>query len=283
MARIVAVHGIAQQGKGPNWIHRDWFDPLCDGLRYSGIAPKKADLVCPAYGDLFRREAMGMGEEEIDEAEITADDEQLIRLVWAELARVDPQNVIAPDKQIMGLHHRIAHKAFEAICHSRRLTNLGMKGAAFFIRSLKQVTAYMEDPRVRLDAREIVSRAITDDTRVVVGHSLGSVVSYEVLCENSRNVRAFVTLGSPLGIRNLIFDRLRPAPVDGRGQWPGGVARWYNFADENDVVALQKRLSVVFGERVQDAIVDNDLDAHEARYYLTDRRTGEAIAWGLQP
>src|SRR5262249_18339287 len=160
----------------------------------------------------------------------------------------------APEAPTMGLHHRIAHKAFEAICHSRRLTNLGMKGAAFFIRSLKQVTAYMEDPRVRLDAREIASQAITDDTRAVIGHSLGSVISYEALCENSRNVRVFVTLGSPLGIRNLIFDRLRPSPVDGRGQWPAGIARWYNFADENDVVALQKKLSVLFGDRVQDAI-----------------------------
>ena len=33
---------------------------------------------------------------------------------------------------------------------------------------------------------------------------------------------ATVRSGSPLGIRNLIFDRLQPPPDGGRGAWPGG-------------------------------------------------------------
>lgn len=49
------------------------------------------------------------------------------------------------------------------------------------------------------------------DTRVVVGHSLGLVVAYEALCAHPQwPVQALVTLGSPLGRRNLIFDKLVP-------------------------------------------------------------------------
>jgi hypothetical protein len=92
-----------------------------------------------------------------------------------------------------------------------------------------------------------------------------------------------VTLGSPMGIRNLVFDRLNPAPVDGRGAWPGpdGLV-WTNIADRGDVVALEKDLRGRFGERVRNAVVHNGPHAHDATSYLTDRLTGMAIAGGLR-
>lgn len=108
---------------------------------------------------------------------------------------------------------------------------------------VKQVHRYMHDAKTRSAVRECVGARIADDTRAVVAHSLGSVVAYECLCANPEwPVRTLVTLGSPLGIRNVIFDRLEPPPVDGLGVWPGGIVRW-TVADRGDIVALQKRLS----------------------------------------
>ena len=98
--------------------------------------------------------------------------------------------------------------------------------------------------------------AVDEDTWVVVGHSLGSVVAYEALCAHPEwPVRALVTLGSPLGIRNLIFERLVPAPVIGKtgklaGAWPGRAQAWTNVADAADVVALTKDLRPLFGPDV---------------------------------
>src|SRR5258708_12477599 len=123
MTKIVAVHGIAQQGKGPNWVHDDWYKALCDGLRYSNITAAASDLVCPAYGDLFRRQLiMGLGEDEFDESELTEHDIELVKLVWAEAARIDRENVFAPDAQTMPLHHPIGPNAFDPISHPLRLT-----------------------------------------------------------------------------------------------------------------------------------------------------------------
>ena len=112
---------------------------------------------------------------------------------------------------------------------------------------LRQVRLYLADPEVRRAARERVAAVVDDATRVLVGHSLGTVVAYEALCAHPEwPVRTLVTLGAPLGIRNLIFDRLQPPPEPSgeglRGRWPGGVTSWVNVADAGDAVALVKDL-----------------------------------------
>jgi hypothetical protein len=96
-----------------------------------------------------------------------------------------------------------------------------------------------------------------------------------------------ITLGSPLGIRNVIFDRLRPPPeptgAQGHrmGVWPGAVKHWTNIADVRDVVALVKDLRPRFGEQIINILVDNGAQAHDVRPYLTAKETGRAIAAGL--
>src|SRR5207249_10502663 len=62
---------------------------------------------------------------------------------------------------------------------------------------------------------------ISPATRVVIGHSLGSIVAYEALCKHPEwQIDTFVTLGSPLGIQRLVFDALVPRPEGGHGAWP---------------------------------------------------------------
>ena len=170
-----------------------------------------------------------------------------------------------------------------------------LSGSAFFagladrvmLFDLQQVRRYMTDPQVRRAVLGRVAAGVGADTRVLVGHSLGSVVAYEALCAHPEwPVRALVTLGSPLGIRNLIFDRLMPAPAAGvsggvRGAWPGGVRSWVNVADAGDVVALVKDLRPLFGGQVACYLVHNGSHAHEVRPYLTAAETGAAIAAGL--
>ena len=140
---------------------------------------------------------------------------------------------------------------------------------------------YLSDDSVRAEIQARVERVVGPDTAVLVGHSLGSVVAYEAACAHPDWDLALVTLGCPLGIRNLVFDRLRPSPRDGRGQFPACAATWTNIADTGDVVALVKRLAPLFGEQVQDLLVDNGSKAHDVSPYLTAVETGHAIAEGL--
>jgi len=152
---------------------------------------------------------------------------------------------------------------------------------------LRQVRLYMTDPGIRDQVQRRVAAAVRAETRVVVGHSLGSVVAYEALCAYPGwPVTTLVTLGSPLGIRNLIFDRLRPAPTAEtrglRGAWPGRVEMWANIADSRDVVALVKDLRPLFGVQVSSWLVSNCASAHAVQPYLTAPETGAAIAAGLR-
>jgi hypothetical protein len=97
-----------------------------------------------------------------------------------------------------------------------------------------------------------------------------------------------VTLGAPLGIPNLIFDQLQPAPLPTaeagagpRGRWPGQGRAWTNIADEADVVALVKDLRPAFGPDVDQWLVNNGAHAHTVKPYLTTVETGRAIKAGL--
>jgi hypothetical protein len=47
------------------------------------------------------------------------------------------------------------------------------------------------------------------------------------------------------------------------------------------VVALVKQLAPLFGERVQDLLVNNGSKAHDISPHLTAAQTGHAIAEGL--
>ncbi len=56
----------------------------------------------------------------------------------------------------------------------------------------------------------------------MIGHSSGSIVACETVAATpGHEVRALVSQGSQLGIANLIFDELDPAPRGGLGAWPG--------------------------------------------------------------
>jgi pimeloyl-ACP methyl ester carboxylesterase len=167
----------------------------------------------------------------------------------------------------------------DALSQSRFFAGLAERALIF---DLKQVRRYLREPEIRHAVRARIEQAIWADTRVVVGHSLGTIVAYEVLCAHPEwSVDVFVTLGSPLGIRNLIFEALVPPPRNGTGIWPTGVKQWVNIADRGDVVALVKELGPRFGSKVADHLVNNGASAHDATRYLTTRELGNAIACGI--
>ncbi|MFD7501011.1 SAV_2336 N-terminal domain-related protein [Streptomyces sp. NPDC059850] len=111
----------------------------------------------------------------------------------------------------------------------------------------RELYVYLHDPAQRAQARHIVAEAIAARRPdVVIAHSLGCLVAYEALCERpDLSVDLLVTLGAPFGL-DLVFNRLEPAPVDGRGQRPPGVRRWVNLAGTDDPLAAPRDLTERF-------------------------------------
>ncbi len=155
-------------------------------------------------------------------------------------------------------------------------------GQAAYERTVDLVTTMATEPNLRQRVPERIDSAVTDDTRVIVGHSLGSVVSYSALRRHPEwKVHTLVTLGSPLG-HPIILGQLEPPVTSGEGgPWPGSAQRWVNVAAVGDRVASVGRLADVFGTRIEDVLIDNGQRPHDPEPYLNAWPTGAAIADAL--
>jgi hypothetical protein len=285
MPRVLGVHGIAQQFKGGYQLGTAWFDALRDGLTVAGYRPL-ADSLAPTdvrvafFGDLFRPEgAMAGGEPPYTAADVKPGPERdLLAEFYRAAVEQDPS--LGPPPGALGPGKVAAQAMLERLLRSRTFARVAQRG---FIGNLKQVTAFLGAPDVREWVLQRVAVEVTPDTQIVIGHSLGSVVVYEYIARyRPPQVELLVTLGSPLGIPNLVFDRLTPAPAGGVGAWPGRVVGWVNVADPDDVVALRKQLAPLFpapagGAGVEDHLVDNGDQPHAISRYLNAEPTGAAL------
>ncbi|WP_017585012.1 hypothetical protein [Nocardiopsis ganjiahuensis] len=279
MARIVCVHGIAQQVKGAHTLLADWYPALADGAALAEVEIDRDDVAMAFYGDLFRPKGHRMiGLPEYDSSDVAEGLEQdLLRALWEEAARSEPA-VPGPNDPVRFGAPTWVQRALRSLSQHPYMAGVADR---VMVADLKQVRAYLTEPEVRETARGRVQELVGPDTRLVVAHSLGSVVAYEALCARFGDFQVdLLTLGSPLGISGLIFDRLVPAPEQGQGVRPAAVREWTNVADRRDVVALVKELEPLFG-RVRDRPVHNGAKAHDASPYLTSIEAGEAVRAAL--
>jgi pimeloyl-ACP methyl ester carboxylesterase len=95
----------------------------------------------------------------------------------------------------------------------------------------RDIFLYLNKDVVRRSINGIVNDYLDDRPTIVVAHSLGTIIAYDVLRTRPRTVPLFMTLGSPLGMRTI---RIRLTPLS----FPEGVARWENYNDDRDPIAL---------------------------------------------
>ncbi|MFI2345752.1 antibiotic ABC transporter ATP-binding protein [Streptomyces sp. NPDC019443] len=298
MARVVVVHGIGKEFLGPETMRVVVGPALRDGVRLAGGPHlRDRDVACAFYGDLYFETGTRGTELDLpswDESDVEDGIEaELLAAWWEQAARVDPA-VTGPDED--GTRGLVGYGASRLLLLQRVREALdALAGSRFFgkvsdrllIFALKQVRRYLTEPELREAVRRRLTEEIADETSVLVAHSLGSVVAYEALHANPDwPVTDLVTLGSPLGLRGIVHDRLDPAPVGGVGLWPGGIRRWTNIADPGDIIALPDTLADHFrpreGElRITDLPITNGTRMHDLTRYLTARKTGEVITKGL--
>jgi hypothetical protein len=117
-----------------------------------------------------------------------------------------------------------------------------------------------------------------DGPVVVISHSLGTMIAYDVLSEPrfaARAVPLLVTLGAPLGYTEIQDVIARPLRI------PAPVQLWANFADPLDLVTLDTTLADDFGggPRIVDTQVDNPSpNNHDSGGYLRDPQVRSRVA-----
>jgi hypothetical protein len=308
--RLVLVHGIG----GPRQADAErqrWTDALADGARKAGhsaaadrlIDGTLADVVFAYYGDLFRdRQSQGAGD-----GDLSAEEAALLAELLAEVIEqhrgepeVDQKTLdramarLYPPGPAQGLMAPVQR----AVDAATTLLDAGPWSAGgqwiagkLMVGDLAQVARYLTrgeaDPAGRpLDQRikAVVSHALGPGPAVVVAHSLGTVVSFEALHDYLGEVPLWVTLGSPLAMRAVVWPKLRPAPP----ATPPRVRRWLNYWDRDDVVAARPILEPSFlpnadGVRPGSGRVDSDgIWVHAAVKYLAKADVAGPVMEALQ-
>jgi hypothetical protein len=142
------------------------------------------------------------------------------------------------------------------------------------------VAKYLSNPATQQKINDGVLGAVKPGQEaVVVSHSLGTVVAYQVLMSRPTpfaavKVPLFVTLGSPLAV-TAVQTRIAPHT------FPKSVGAWYNARDKNDVVplyALSKDHFNTGGKIENYEGVDNWTDnQHGIAGYLDDEQVAKKI------
>lgn len=290
--KIVFVHGRAQEGKEPVALRQTWEDSFREGLRNADLSlPEEPEFAFPYYGDTLDRL--------IDELEapLVAD------VVEKGAAQDDAEAAFRAElleelKEGTGLTDDDVRETFERDYPGEVVDKgpLNWKWVRAIMKTLdkskkigdkvidaftRDVYVYLTNRAVRKRIDAIVEPHLGGDPCVVVGHSLGSIVAYNVLRSHPAKVSRYVTVGSPLGIKAI--KRRLEAPLT----MPANTTSWHNARDPQDAVALFPLTAEHFD--VTPAIlnhdgVDNQTDnQHGIIGYLPDGWVAKAIHGGLIP
>jgi hypothetical protein len=239
MTAIVGVHGAGNyvSGQPPDKVasrrSADWTASAAAGL---GIGPDALDLTVAYYAPFLHARQPTSQAAALD-PDWTLDDldpgTDALACCWLEA--LDLPDTTVEGRLAVPLRHAVVVAA-NRFGLNARLTKL------FVAVCFPEVALYLaaDDAPARAQARDHVASTIADRrARVVIAHSLGTVVAYEALhAHPGLQVDLLVTLGSPLALPGAVFDRLHPRPSSGVGRRPSNVRRWVNISDYGDPIAI---------------------------------------------
>ena len=157
-------------------------------------------------------------------------------------------------------------------------SKFGFNALADFLlgKLLKDLALYYQDEAKRKMLRDVLKQellAAKDRNIMLVAHSMGTIIAYDVLTLLGQTnpdfeISHFVTIGSPLGIphvkERIVHEYTHRGDKNERVRTPTVVRnRWVNFADRKDPVALDAHLKDDFkankhGVRCEDDLIYND-------------------------
>jgi hypothetical protein len=283
--RILMIHGRSQGGKKADDLKATWVDTLKKGFDVDKLKfPTELNIDFPYYGDAL--DAIVAKANLPTAADVAAKGpggntqfENFMRSALLEMKRnADISDAEVESKADPATVQDKGPQNWWWVRAIARAIDEHMTGAATFtIESfLRDVYLYVTNGDVARQIDEIVVAKLSTEPTLVIAHSLGSVVAYNVLRDNPNlQLQKLITVGCPLGM-HAISSKL--------GVIVSLAARdgWYNAFDCRDIVALNPLDATHFG--VTPAIlnyngVDNPTDnRHGIVGYLNDPEVARQVA-----
>lgn len=288
MKQLVFVHGRAQENKDAAALKAEWVDAWRSGLAKSGLSVpiSDTDIRFPYYGQTLYELAQGKTAGEAAAVIVKGDDadreqQAFVREVILELQR--KQGITDADlAQAAGVD--VVQKGplnWEWLQGVLKVIDqrVPLASGASIALATNDVYQYLDNIGIRDEIETGVRQALVPSVpTVVVAHSLGTVVAYNLLRREGAaqgwKVPLFVTIGSPLAVTAI---RKKLAP----NRHPTCVGRWLNVFDERDVVALYPLDADHFPldpQITNKRDVDNPTsNRHGISGYLSDQEVAKAL------
>jgi hypothetical protein len=249
MRELVFVHGRAQQQKDSIALKAEWIEALEEGLAKSNLTLPipEPSVRFPFYGDtlydLVGGKSPDLAAAVVVRGENADDDEKrFTRAIMEEIRQktgiTDAQLAEVSDQEVVN-RGPLNWEWFQAFLKAvdRFVPHGSGSSIALFTQDVYQ---YLKNSVIRDTIDTGVSAAMTPNVEsVVVAHSLGTVVAYNLLRQRGQargwKVPLFVTVGSPLAVTEIRKTIKRLATPT---RCPECVSSWFNAIDERDVVAL---------------------------------------------
>jgi len=292
--KIVFIHGRSQENKVQAELQDVWLQAAIRGVAAAGLASlpelATASVVLPYYGNLLfqltdeagRAAFKTLVDRGADASAPPAEEQEFTQKMIFEMAAAQGITLdrIAAESGETVVERDIQNwkAVLAALRLLDKLPHIGQSSIELFTRD---VWYYLTKKGLRLQIDAIVDAAIPrDEPCVVVSHSLGTIVAYNLLMNRSprTNIKALITIGSPLGIES-IWSRL-PSDTSPR-KAPEGVGRWFNARDPQDTVALYEIAPTVYrgGPAVTNysGVANGSDNKHGIVQYLEDKVIAKAI------
>ena len=254
--KIIMIHGLASKPP-PDFTHQLWRKSLIENIRVSNRQlARNLDADAEVFESAYWANVV---------PHHIPDDRSYYKKLQLQVDKVIDERREIKDGFHVGTKEKVG-----GFFKDRGLDLVKLLAGALTIKDdvmtefLRETELYDQDQyiadQMRAPLENALRRAWDEDREpIIVSHSMGTFISYDVLWRfshrktagfkeyNNKRVKMFITMGSPLGdstVRDLLFARHHQD--HGQRKFPTNIDFWHNYACLGDVVAHQKNFSDIF-------------------------------------
>lgn len=278
---LVMVHGRSQGGKDPDHLRETWIKTWAKGLDPAQAARlDEIDIRFPYYADVLDElaEQANLTLAQIAARGPTGNIDPGLAELRAEMFEdaIDARGLSAELMQDKAYRERGPMQWEWVHAMLQKLESVPGLSGRMLDRFTRDVWVYLKYPMARRRINAIIAEQLPEAGEVfVLGHSLGSVVAYDVVRGASGiSVPLLTTVGSPLAVRKI------SAMLEPR-RFPDVVEAWFNAYDTRDIVALRaldgKNFPVDPAIENYDKVHNQTDNAHGIAGYLNNRTVAQRL------
>ena len=297
---IIGIHGL--KNKPPKEVLANWWkNSIIDGLNNIGLQNVKFDFELVYWADLEYFKPL--------DPEITSPkDPFYIEHPYAPICK--PESNEKEPKIKRKILDKLEDGLDKIILQDGKIRGIEKIVDSTVRRMFTDLDVYYHG-FCKVDEKQIAKQTFRDrlievlqkyryDRILLIGHSMGSIISYDTLTQDvpELKVDTFITIGSPLGfpliIKKILLEQNMEISSEAKPQTPDNItSSWFNFSDLDDKITMNYDLADDYSPNVYDikpvdVIINNTYEyngqknPHKVYGYLQNEEVAKVIGGFLE-